>query len=148
MRTKTTPAVDRVYARVEVHQLGCWEFTGALNHGGYGIVQRGVRGAGTDRAHRIIYEAEVGPIPSGMTIDHLCMNPRCVNPAHLEVVTRAENARRQAASGRARGGAQNRAKTHCPQGHAYDVGNTHLYAGRRSCRACARERARRARSAS
>lgn len=140
-------ALDRIYARVEVHPLGCWQFTGALNHGGYGIVQRGARGEGTDRAHRIVYREEVGPIPAGMTIDHLCMNPRCVNPAHLDLVTRAENARRQAAAGRARGGGRNRAKTHCPAGHAYDEENTHVHAGRRHCRACGRERARQRRAA-
>lgn len=137
--TKGDP-VDRVLARIEVHPLGCWEFTGALQRG-YGVV--GTTANKTARAHRVVYEAEVGPIPPGMTIDHLCLNTRCVNPAHLEVVSRSENARRQAAAGRHHGGAPGRDKTHCPQGHEYDGANTHRRPnGWRTCRACSRERAR------
>lgn len=45
-------------------------------------------------AHRLVYEYEVGPIPDGLTIDHLCRNTICVNPSHMEPVTNAENARR------------------------------------------------------
>lgn len=47
------------------------------------------------RAYRYVYEVEVGPIPAGLELDHLCLNPICVNPAHLEPVTKAENLRRQ-----------------------------------------------------
>jgi hypothetical protein len=142
MQRKTTPAADRVLSRIAVHPLGCWEFTGALNDGGYGIIQIG-RGIGTDRAHRVVFRSEVGEIPDGMTIDHLCLNPRCVNPAHLEMVTRAENTRRQWAAGRGNAGVRQREKTHCPQGHPYSDENTYRGQGRRQCRACACERARR-----
>jgi hypothetical protein len=51
-------------------------------------------GGRTNRAHRLMYEQEVGPIPAGMVIDHLCRNHRCIRPSHLEPVTRGENTRR------------------------------------------------------
>ncbi len=128
-------------ARTTPTANGCIEFTGARNHAGYGIVQLG-RGVGTDRAHRIVYREIVGPIPDGLTIDHLCGNPACVNVDHMEPVTRAENTRRQWAAGRGNAGAREREKTHCPQGHPYDAANTYRdKRGSRSCRACGRERA-------
>jgi hypothetical protein len=71
---------------------GCIEFTGALNKG-YGITRKNGR---TAQAHRASYELVRGPIPDGLHIDHLCENPPCVNPGHLEPVTQAENTRRYA----------------------------------------------------
>lgn len=74
----------------------CWLWTGG--RGGktsqYGIF-RSVAGEKHTPAHRIAYELEVGPIPAGYEIDHLCSTPLCVTPAHLEAVTPAENKRRQ-----------------------------------------------------
>ncbi|WP_369010576.1 HNH endonuclease signature motif containing protein, partial [Bacillus cereus] len=48
------------------------------------------------RAHRYVYENLSGPIPEGMELDHLCRNPPCVNPDHLDPVTHEENMRRAA----------------------------------------------------
>ena len=141
------PAADRVMARTRLTEDGCIEFMGAKTARGYGVVQLG-RGVGTDKAHRVVYAAQVGPIPYGMTLDHLCGNPACVNVDHLEPVTRAENTRRQWAAGRGNAGSAERAKTHCPRGHAYDEANTAHRGGRRHCRACQRERAAQARAAS
>ncbi len=135
------PAVDRVMARTRPAEGGCIEFMGARNERGYGVVQLG-RGVGTDKVHRVVYRALVGEIPDGMTLDHLCCNPVCVNVEHLEPVTRAENTRRQWAAGRGNAGAKERAKTHCPRGHPYDEANTRRSGGRRYCRTCDRERAR------
>lgn len=73
---------------------GCWEWTGARQPDGrydYGMFWDGTRAV---RAHRFAYELLVGPIPVGLELDHLCRNPPCVNPAHLEPVTHAENIRR------------------------------------------------------
>lgn len=110
----------------------CWTWLGSLNSHGYGQFYP-VHGPPV-ASHRFMYELVVGPIPAGLTIDHLCWNTACCNPAHMEPVTRGENARR------ADGGAHNRAKTHCPRGHAYDAANTYTYRGGRHCRACGRMR--------
>lgn len=84
----------RMSAKVKVHPISeCWTWTGARNPKGYGSVADG-RG-GSMLAHRKAYEHLVGPIPEGLTIDHLCLNKSCVNPAHMEPVTRAENNSRQ-----------------------------------------------------
>lgn len=72
----------------------CWEWTSALDNDGYGIIQLSQPVRMNKKAHRISYELSVGPIPEGMTIDHLCRNKKCVNPEHLEVVTGSENAKR------------------------------------------------------
>lgn len=68
----------------------CWPWLAYLNRNGYGQFV----GGGEVLAHRFAYVLLVGPIPTGLTLDHLCFNPGCVNPAHLEPVTRSENAKR------------------------------------------------------
>lgn len=116
----------------------CWLWIGGKNHYGYGSFQTR-RGDGwfAAQAHRVAYEALVGPIPDGLTIDHLCRNRACVNPAHMEPVTRGENVLRgeSAAATHAR-------KTHCKYGHEFTPENTYTPPGRdvRMCRACIRER--------
>ena len=70
---------------------GCWIWTGATLNEGYGKIGVGRRGEGHRLAHRIMYELLRGPIPDGKELDHLCRFPRCINPWHLEPVTRSEN---------------------------------------------------------
>lgn len=82
-------------------------------------------------AHRFSYELHKGPIPNGMTIDHLCKNPACVNPDHLEVVTMRENLLR----GEGPAGKHAR-QTHCKRGHAFTPENTYTTTGHRVCRTC------------
>lgn len=72
---------------------GCWVWQRVTTQDGYGHLKRDGR---TVLAHRVFYERVNGRIPEGMVIDHLCRNPTCVNPDHMEVVTRGENQRRGA----------------------------------------------------
>jgi len=113
---------------------GCWEWMGAKNEAGYGTF---VMNRTQQPAHRVAWVLLRGPIPDGFHIDHLCKNPPCVNPEHLEPVTPEENKRRGSAWLLA--GQKNARKTHCPLGHPYDDVNTlHLSGGRRDCRTCNR----------
>lgn len=70
----------------------CWPWLGYRDRYGYGHTSTTTRRGGL--AHRLVYEELVGAIPNGLVLDHLCRNPSCVNPAHLEPVTFAENRRR------------------------------------------------------
>jgi hypothetical protein len=84
--------IDRIMAKVSKSTNGCWIYTGTLDKDGYATFS--MHGVGTRRVHRLMYEAKVGPIPDGMEIDHLCRVRNCVNPKHLEAVTRRENSLR------------------------------------------------------
>ena len=127
----------RFWAKVDKTE-GCWLWTAYVNRDGYGRVSFNQ----TMRlAHRVAYELLVGPIPSGLELDHLCRVPACVNPAHLEPVTHQENIRRGTAGQRCKERAA--AVTHCPQGHPYDEENTFIRRdGRRRCKACSAAKSR------
>ena len=116
-------------SKICVSESGCWEWTGALNGNGYSCV--GQNGA-SRLAHRVSYELLVGPIPDGLTIDHLCRNRPCVNPSHLEPVTGAENTRRMF-----------RLQTRCVHGHPLSGENLRRVSRadglRRVCITCRRE---------
>lgn len=77
-------------------ETGCWRYTGAITKNGYGCARVGGR---VQYAHQIAYELAHGPMPDGTEIDHVyargCRHKDCINPAHLEAVTRFENIRRQ-----------------------------------------------------
>lgn len=133
----TPTELARFAAKVE-KTSECWNWTGAKVSAGYGELNISGRPA---YAHRLAYEHFVGPIPAGLVIDHLCRNPSCVNPAHLEAVETRENTRRGLAHERLR---ERAAKiTHCPHGHEYTPENTVLRRGRRTCVTCRTEELRR-----
>lgn len=81
----------RFWAMVEKTE-DCWHWKGAISDPGYGRISVGNR---LRYAHRLSYELNVGPIPDGLSIDHLCRVRDCVRPDHLEAVTLAENTRRE-----------------------------------------------------
>ena len=72
-------------------EMGCWRHYGALANGGYGQVRYQTR---LTVAHRVSYLVFRGDVEEGLDLDHLCRNRWCVNPWHLEPVTRSENIRR------------------------------------------------------
>ena len=119
----TSAEEARFWAKVEKTD-GCWLWTGCLQSEGYGQVRLWGRALYT---HRVSYELANGPIPVGLHIDHLCRVRRCLNPAHLEAVTHAENVRRAMAS-------------HCKLGHPFSVTLRRFPNGKSHCVECQRIR--------
>lgn len=121
--------LERLLSKVNVVDSGCWEWTASIRAGGYG--QFSYQGTPCV-AHRIAYRLMVGEIPEGLELDHLCRNRKCVNPKHLEVVTRKVNLNR----GLRRTGSH---KTHCIRGHELTEETTYAWgkkSGHRACRKC------------
>ena len=109
----------------------CWYWSGAHNGLGYGQFQTGPRASReTFYSHRFVYEELRGPIPEGLELDHLCRNPGCCNPAHLEPVTHQQNMKRSKAA----------TKMSCKRGHDWsDPYNVYIRKdGRRWCAECNR----------
>ncbi len=134
MDDDTTTWAARFWAKVERGDDGeCWLWRPTAASGNYGKMWVAHR---HHQAHRLAWRLLRGEIPDGLHIDHLCRNPRCVNPAHLEPVTSGENARRGQV------GICWLDKTHCPKGHPYSGENLLVtnYGGQRErgCKACRR----------
>lgn len=78
---------DRFWAKIQRTET-CWDWTGAINSRGYGVIKK------NDNillAHRYSYQEHKGKIPTGISIDHVCHNKRCVNPSHLRLATDKQN---------------------------------------------------------
>ncbi len=124
------PAEERFWAKVQKLDGGCWLWTGRLFRG-YGRIYWLGR---ERRAHRVALWLVKGiPLdtdPASSQPDHTCRNRACVNPDHLEMVTRVVNVMRGESPA-----AINARKTQCPNGHPYD----RIKGGRRICDRCYRE---------
>jgi hypothetical protein len=128
---------ERLRSKFEADpDTGCWLWQASKYRDGYGRVWADGRGR---LAHRVSYELFVGQIPEGLDIDHLCRVRHCVNPEHMEPVTRQVNGLRGVGPQ-----AGHAAQTHCIRGHELTGDNVIIveYTGRpaRCCRACRREK--------
>ena len=131
MPPRRKPVLERFIQKVR-KTPHCWHWLGSKSRKGYGRMK--IAGKPVE-AHRWSYEHFVGPFPLGTQTDHLCGNPGCVNPHHLEAVTSQTNTLRGNSPP-----AINARKTHCVRGHTFDPSNTHIEVnGWRVCRACRRE---------
>lgn len=129
--SRASPA-ERFWSKVNKTET-CWLWTACKMVGGYGQfrLERAMV-----LAHRFAYELLVGPIPKELELDHLCRVRHCVNPSHLEPVTRQINVLR----GEAPPARQFR-QTHCKRGHLFDEENTYRQPSsprKRTCRECRR----------
>lgn len=113
---------------------GCWLWIGACDKTGYGRIVAARPNRVSMAAHRMSYEALIGKFDKSLDIDHLCRVRCCVNPDHLEPVTRQENLRRGTKPRH-----PNCDKTHCPQGHPYEGDNLFVDRGKRHCMTCKRK---------
>jgi hypothetical protein len=125
----------RFMSLVEVDaETNCWNWVGCKTKGGYGAsALNGIKMV----AHRAMWRLLRGELPDGLDLDHLCRNRSCINPDHLEPVTRSENLKR---GFEARG---------CKNGHSYNDRDFDLVkrsdgSVERRCKICHRERNRRA----
>lgn len=114
----------------------CWIWTASTDNHGYGQFNNGTT---IVKAYAHATTLAGIEVPRGYTRDHLCRVRLCVNPEHIEVVTRGENVRRGEAGQKT--GAKNRAKTHCKHGHEFTDDNTYINSnGNRACKTCMRAR--------
>jgi len=139
---------ERFWAKVDkngplFNGTPCWMWTAYKSKSGYGNFTP-VHGGLPQRVHRFAYELLIGPIPEGLTLDHLCRVRHCVNPSHLEPISIKGNVLRGTGIS-----ANNARKTHCSRGHVFDFLNTHIdRRGNRNCRHCANDNAKRRRKQS
>jgi len=133
------PNPKNIWKHIEITS-SCWIWKGSTTSNGYGHLNY----AGKNYlSHRFVYELLEDKIPNNLVIDHLCRNRKCVNPAHLDIVTFKENLSRGEGQtknfGERNAAFLNKQKTQCPQGHLYE-NNLIISKTGRKCRKCHNER--------
>jgi len=127
---------DRFWKKVRLRQHGCWEWQASVRKDGYG---RFAINSKPELSHRIAYYLVSGPMPRELEIDHLCRNRLCVNPSHMELVSKRVNILRGECHA-----ANNKRKTHCKSGHELTELNIYTVSlPKRKCKFCARARSAR-----
>ncbi len=122
--------LKRFFDKVEKSD-NCWLWTATKSHNGYGQFYFNGK---LIYSHRFVYQVMIGDIPKGLDLDHLCRVRNCVNPDHLEPVTRQENLSRGKIN-------QHKNKTHCKRGHKFTNENTRITTkGSRQCLNCVKMR--------
>tara|TARA_R110002020_G_scaffold10785_4_gene40931 strand:+ start:823 stop:1386 length:564 start_codon:yes stop_codon:yes gene_type:complete len=121
-------------SRYVVAKNGCWNWRGHKSKAGYGMHSNRSKTIG---AHRVSYVIHKGQIPVGLVVHHVCNNPSCVNPDHLDAITQKENALLSSSPT-----ALNKRKTHCNRGHSLEGEHMKLTwqrgSYRRRCTICTR----------
>jgi hypothetical protein len=121
---------DRLLSKTKIVD-GCIEFTGSVQTGGYG--QMGIKGR-PYLTHKLAYEWLIGEVPSGLELDHICRNKKCLNTEHLEPVTHSENLIRRGLKGKKINKPE---RTHCRRGHRLTVENIYMRKnGVKQCQIC------------
>lgn len=136
-----TDDIDRFWSKVQVStNKHCWLWRAGKFISGYGEFSLNNK---PYLAHRVAYEIFFDKkIPKNLELHHICKNRLCVNPDHLELVTRKEHVSK---TDHSNNGENSRKKTRCPRGHLLSGSNLRKYAlklGKRSCRMCFNEQNR------
>jgi hypothetical protein len=126
-RPHATPADHYLLKTMPLSLHGCWLWVGYRNRFGYGEFKVGGK---TYMPHRWAYEVATGDTLGDRHAHHLCHNPQCVNPLHIEPMTGTDHVNIHVAKTR-------REMTHCKRGHPLSGNNVYVHGGRRHCKSCA-----------
>jgi hypothetical protein len=91
--TRVRPLEERFWEKVDVRgDDECWPWLAGCIPGGYGTFTL-PRGRGSRLATHVVLALAGRPVERGKVAMHVCDNPNCVNPHHLEVATQRDNVR-------------------------------------------------------